>query len=71
MAKYSLLAGDTNEVSIVFSSFLHKLQMSKKNRFILSLAYGRNVNYDQSLYHPLSTPHVRIGDATATFKTDK
>ena len=45
--------------------------MSKKNRFILSLAYGRNVNYDQSLYHPLSTPHVGIGDATATFKTDK
>lgn len=37
----------------------------------LSLTNGENVNYDQSVQHLLCTSSVGIGDAVATFETDK
>ena len=61
MSKYSLLAGDANQVSIIF---LYITKMSKQQRFIfkLSISYGGNVNYCKSGHHLLSTLPVEIGN---------
>ena len=70
MAKYYLLVGDTNQVSIFFPYV--KIKMRKQQRFILqSLTCGGSVNYDKSVHHPIHTLPVAIGNTLAIFKTNR
>ena len=68
MPKYSLLAEDTNQISI-FS--LHNIKMSKQHRgnlnhylnhYLYSLTYKGNLNHQQSSHYALSTLPVGIGN---------